>query len=185
MYHYGGEVVGSFAQPHVRPLQPCRVAHAILFDQTHDNQSSMELRTVYDCLPSSALCLMASCAYGSNRGYDELVPHHIHVVKETREYQSFQGFKGIMEAKKALNELHFELGQKGFNEVFVDQLDPDVVAITRHDPKSHQTLVLVAHTAFNNSVNLERANTGLSLNVEGQVLEIVLEAKWSFCYKIY
>ena len=119
MYHYGGDVVGSFAQPHVQPLQPCRVAHAILFDQTHDNQSSMELRTVYDSLPSSALCLMASCAYGSNRGYDELVPHHIHVVKETREYQGFKGLKGIMEAKQVLNRLHFELRQEGFNEVFV------------------------------------------------------------------
>ena len=39
IYHYGGSVVGSFAQPYVQPLQPCRVAHAILFDQTHDNQS--------------------------------------------------------------------------------------------------------------------------------------------------
>ena len=176
VYHYGGDVVGSFAQPHLQPLQPCRVAHAILFDQTHDNQSSMELRTVFDCLPSSAMCLMASCAYGSNRGYDELVPHHIHVVKETREYQGFKGLKGIMEAKQVLNRLHFELGQEGFNEVFVDQLDPDVVAITRHDPQSHQSLVLVAHTVFNHGVDLGRANTGLGLNVEGQVLEIVLEA---------
>ena len=89
IYHYGGAVVGSFAQPNVRPLQPLKVAHAILFDQTHDNQSPMELRTAQDCLPSSALCLMASCAAGSNRGYDELVPHHIHVVKETRQYANW------------------------------------------------------------------------------------------------
>ena len=44
IYHYGGAVCGSFVQPNIQPLQPCRVAHAILFDQTHDNQSAMELR---------------------------------------------------------------------------------------------------------------------------------------------
>lgn len=177
VYHYGGATVGAFSQPRVRPLHPCRVAHAIFYDQTHDNQSSMELRTPYDCLPSSALCLSACCAFGSNRGYDELVPHHIHVVNEKRQYSSWEGkHTGLMKAKQALNDLHFSLGESGFNEVFVDQMDADVVAVTRHNPNTHQTVVLVAHTAFNAGVNIDRAHTGLWLNVEGQLLEVELEA---------
>ncbi len=120
---------------------------------------------------------MACCAFGSNRGYDELVPHHIHVVKEKRQYKHWESkYEGITKAKKALNDLHFKLGQEGFNEVFVDQMDADVVAVTRHNPCSHQSIVLIAHTAFNPGVNLDRSSTGLELNVEGQLLGVELEA---------
>lgn len=68
-----------------------------------------------------------------------------------------------------------------FSQVFVDQMDSDIVAVTRHSPTSHESVVLVAFTAFkhpdSNAHDLRRHVRPLI--VEGVVEEIILEASLS------
>lgn len=188
VHRFGGKPVGAFVQPHVQPLNPT-MAHAIFFDQTHDNDSPIVKRSVYDCLPSTALVSMSCCASGSNRGYDELVPHHIHVVNENRMYMPWSSkassspsecamSSGIIKGKKLLNDLHFYLGKSGFNQVYVDQLDSDVVSVTRHNPSTHESIVLIARTSF--SFPQDPNNDGKyikTVHLPGNIAEVLFEMR--------
>lgn len=85
---------------------------------------------------------------------------------------------GIITAKKALNELHFKLGSSGYTQVYVDQMDQDIVAVTRHCPSTHESVILVAFTAFSHpnkdALNFQREIK--PLRVEGVLDEIIMEA---------
>ncbi|XP_026729867.1 glycogen debranching enzyme [Trichoplusia ni] len=194
VHRFGGRAVGSFLRGPRRAAAP-RVAHAMLLDLTHDNPSPLERRGVFHVLPAAALVALARCATGSTRGLDELVPHHVHVVDEARLYPEWADpapapaaaaadaqeprvgpDTGIVAAKRLLNELHFQLAADGYDEVYVDQMDTDVVAVTRHEPRSRKSVILVAFTAFNPPDQNSSGRYVKPLRFEGQLEEILFEA---------
>ncbi|XP_072940329.1 glycogen debranching enzyme isoform X2 [Epargyreus clarus] len=184
VHRFGGRAVGAFLRAPRRPARAA-VAHAMLLDLTHDNPSPLDKRSVFDMLPSAALVAMACCATGSTRGYDELVPHHVHVVDETRLYAEWGDADGegrvgpaagMLAARKALNALHVELAAAGYTQVYVDQMDADVVAVTRHEPRSRRSVILVAFTAFSPPDPTSAGRHVKPLRFEGQLEEIILEA---------
>lgn len=184
VYKYGGEPVASFVQPNIRPLMP-NVAHALLYDVTHDNESDLQKRTPLNPMPFTALVSMACCAIGSNRGHDELVPHHIHVVNENRSYNHWKDssisthrngistHSGFIKQRIMLNHIHQTTVKNGYSQVFVDQRDTDVVAVTRHNPITHQSYILIAHTAFSSTKNRKVE----PMVIEGNIESIAFESK--------
>ena len=116
-------MIGSFIQSNICPIKSTK-PFSWFYDLTHDNPSLIESRSIEDLLSRAALISMMDCAIGSTRGYDELIPHQIDVVRENRFYTQW-GFKekeinqstGIINIKRALNKFHIDLNQQGFTQV--------------------------------------------------------------------
>ena len=85
------------------------LAAALMMDVTHDNVSCIEKRSLHDCLPTAAILSFCQTPIGSSRGFDELIPHHINVVTETRPYQAFDSLvndSNFYKCKAYLNSFH-------------------------------------------------------------------------------
>lgn len=179
VHRFGGDPVGSFYQQSQRPLVD-GVASAVFFDMTHDNESLIKKHCIYDALPSSSLILMSGCAVGSTRGFDELVPHHIHVVNETRPYSIWNKEininTGIIKMKSILNKLHYEMAIQGYSQIYVDQFDSDTTIVTRHNPQNHESFILIARTAFTYPHNDANQTLSKPLVIPSKISHVLLEA---------
>ena len=112
------------------PIRPCLVTplqgsspHALLFDLTHDNESPLHTRSAEDALSTGALVAFSGSATGSNKGFDDLYPKLLDLVRDNRRYEiSHEGeLKGISKVKRVLNHIHTEMVLDGFNEGHVHQ----------------------------------------------------------------
>ena len=97
--------------------------HALLYDLTHDNESPLDKRSAEDALSTGALAAFSYCAVGSVKGFDDLYPKLLNLVRETRQYEitGLGESSGIAKIKRVLNELHLEMVLNGFEEGHVHQ----------------------------------------------------------------
>ena len=135
-----------YSNNEMRVYLSSQISRNIFMECTHDNQPPAVQRTLYDALPNATIVALSDSAIGSMLGYDQLVPHHIHVVDETRTYpEDTPG--GIECCKSLLNSLHVALANHGYTEFGIHQ-DGDLVFIVRHNPDNHKSVYSLIHTAF-------------------------------------
>ncbi|ORY36809.1 hypothetical protein BCR33DRAFT_758962 [Rhizoclosmatium globosum] len=121
--------------------------HALFMDCTHDNETPHQKRTAEDTLPTAALVAMTSCAVGSVKGYDEVVPELLNVVTETRRYRNAEAHEGIIPAKSILLHTHAKMAREGYTEIHVHQ-EHDFISVHRVHPITHDGYLLIARCAF-------------------------------------
>ncbi|KAF8636427.1 hypothetical protein AX17_003609 [Amanita inopinata Kibby_2008] len=138
------------------PVRSCIVSalngsmpHALLYDQTHDNESIIDKRSAEDTLSTGALVTFSYSAIGSNKGFDDLYPKLLNLVDEKRNYQltGIGKGNGIGDVKRILNHLHLEMVIDQYEEGHVHQ-ENNYIVIHRVQPTTRKGYLLIAHTAF-------------------------------------
>ncbi|CAB4386835.1 unnamed protein product [Rhizophagus irregularis] len=132
----------------VTPLSGSK-PHALFMDCSHDNETPHQKRIAEDTLSNGALVAMSSCATGSVKGYDEVYPELVDLVKETRPYALYEKPLdiGIGRVKKVLQHLHTEMTLDGYIETHV-HLENDYISVHRVHPHTHKGYLLIVHCAF-------------------------------------
>ncbi|XP_073971734.1 glycogen debranching enzyme isoform X2 [Rhodnius prolixus] len=112
--------------------------------------------------------------------HDNPSPVKIDVVKEDRVYMHKKDCNenvGISHGKRALNKLHYNLAREGFNQVFVDQVDREIVCVTRQNPRTLDSVLLFAHNSFGwPDCSTENGGIGKGITVDGIAHSVILEA---------
>ncbi|KAF8957455.1 glucanotransferase domain of glycogen debranching enzyme-domain-containing protein [Flammula alnicola] len=97
--------------------------------------ASAERRSAEDALSTGALVAFSFCAIGSVKGFDELYPKLLDLVKEERRYEvtGLGPHSGIAKVKRVVNELHLEMVLGGYEEGHVHQ-ENDYIVLHRVQP---------------------------------------------------
>lgn len=165
LYRYGvGKPIGSMddaclttieeMQPPTGkgPVRKCIVSplngsvpHALLYDQTHDNESTCDRRSPEDTLSTGALVTFSYSAIGSIKGFDDVYPKLLNLVNEKRQYQitGIGENSGIAKIKRVLNHLHLEMTLGHYEEGHVHQENDVCPVFNLTSPQSyvHQSIV--------------------------------------------
>jgi glycogen debranching enzyme len=158
---HGGTGIGSFHRSGVDSNHGSRsVPHALFMDCTHDNESPNQKRTAADTLPHAAIVGMSACAVGSVKGFDEIVPEGLDVVREKRGYRVGGIGDGIGAVKKLVYEMHVEMAKDGMIEINVGR-EREYVTVHRVHPLTHEGVFMIARTAYNDDVDDRGAFVGL------------------------
>lgn len=187
LHRHGGKPIGSFRQEFVtrgsggagdsREIIKAVTAspiHALFMDCTHDNEVPTQKRTPQDTLPNGVLSAMCDCAIGSVMGYDEVYPHLIDLVHETRTYQVPPALiddttAGIAKVKSIMNKIHSEMGKEGYTEMHVHH-EEEYITMHRVHPKTHRGYFVIAHTAFHHGDHRGNFNPVTLPNTKAKVI---------------
>ncbi|GBC01200.1 hypothetical protein RclHR1_00410027 [Rhizophagus clarus] len=170
VHRHGGKPIGSMDTECLTSVSTCKgldgesdvqclvtpllgsKPHALFMDCSHDNETPHQKRIAEDTLSNGALVAMSSCATGSVKGYDEVYPELVDLVKETRPYALYEKPLdiGIGRVKKVLQHLHTEMTLDGYIETHV-HLENDYISVHRLHPHTHKGYLLIAHCAFTNN----------------------------------
>ena len=159
LHRHGGKPIGSMEQEFaiqsgngiIKTVTSSPI-NALFMDCTHDNEVPTQKRTPQDTLPNGALSAMCDCAVGSVHGFDEIYPHLVDLVHETRNYdippkKLEGGTAGIASVKAIMNKIHRKMGTEGYTEMHVHH-EGDYITMHRVHPKTHCGYFLIAHCAF-------------------------------------
>lgn len=131
-----------------------QVPHALFMDCLHDNQTPVQIRTVEDTLPTSALVAFCSSAVGTVFGYDEAYPKILDIVHETRKY-AYNENCGIAKAVEKLNQVRTSLSSESADlyqdqEMYVHH-EGQYITIQRYNTCTGKGWFLIARSKFENS----------------------------------
>ncbi|OII76834.1 glycogen debranching protein [Cryptosporidium andersoni] len=83
-------------------------------------------------------------------------------------WKSGDKLPGIMEARKILNKVHYNMATSGFNETHVHYLTSDILMIQRYNPNIQENIYFITHSSFTYD---KPNNIPINITLDGKIKE--------------